>query len=291
MKKILKAVYKNMPFKQQMFSVVRKLFTLPDAISKHLYFDGTVDFKVNGKTVTMNQKGYDVENTLFWRGTAGCWEKVSVGLWLELCKDANNILDIGANTGAYALIAKTMNEKASVFAFEPMEKIYKRLKANVDLNDLDIKCMPYALSNFDGKAKVFPESEDHIYSVTVNQNRSDSSIPVFESEIEVKTLQKFIAENGIKGIDLMKIDVETHEPEVLEGMGHFLSQWKPTLLIEILDLEVARKVQEYTSNLGYLYFNIDEDGGIEQTQNLTISKYYNFLICSADIAKKLKLTN
>jgi FkbM family methyltransferase len=290
LKKIIKSIYKNVPFKKQLFSVVRTFFTLPNSISKHLYFDGTIDFKVNNKTIVMNQKGYDVENTLFWRGTKGCWEKVSVGLWLELCKEANCILDIGANTGAYALIAKTMNEKASVYAFEPMEKIYNRLKANVVLNFLDIKCMPYALSNFDGKAKVFPESEDHIYSVTINQNRSDKSITVFEKEIEVKTLQRFITENNIHHIDLMKIDVETHEPEVLEGLGHFLRLWKPTLLIEILDLEVARKVQEYTSNLGYLYFNIDEDGGIEQTQNLTISKYYNFLICTATIAKKLKLT-
>jgi FkbM family methyltransferase len=289
MKVLLKKIYKSIPFKQQIFSVVRSVVTLPNSISKHLYFDGQVSFKVGKKTVLMNQTSLDVENTLFWRGVEGCWEKVSVGLWLKLCEEATNILDIGANTGAYALIAKTVNPKAEVFAFEPMDMIYDRLEDNVRLNNLDIKCLPYALSNYTGEAKVFAESEYHLYSVTVNQNRSHESIPVFERTIQTKTLVDFIQENNLSNIDLMKIDVETHEPEVLEGLGAFLSKWKPDMLIEILDLDVAEKVQKMTKPLGYLYFNIDEDGGIERSENLAISNYYNYLICSEKTAKKLNL--
>jgi FkbM family methyltransferase len=288
-KKIIKSFYKVIPFKQQFFSIIRGVLTLPNSISKHLYFDGQISFKVGKKKVVMNQKGYDVENTLFWRGVEGCWEKVSVGIWVKLCEDATHILDIGANTGAYALIAKTVNPKAKVFAFEPMDMIYKRLEDNVALNNLDINCLPYALSNFNGTAKVYPESENHIYSVTVNQNRSDTHIPVFEKEIQTKTLTQFVSDHKITKIDLMKIDVETHEPEVLEGMGDFLRQWQPDMLIEILDLDVAHKVQKMTKSLGYLYFNIDEDGGIERAENLEISKYYNYLICSEKTARKLDL--
>lgn len=44
----------------------------------------------------------------------------------------------------------------------------------------------------------------------------------------------------------MKIDVETHEPEVLEGVGEYLKKFRPSLLIEILDDEITAKVQNIT---------------------------------------------
>jgi FkbM family methyltransferase len=289
LKKIIKAFYNFIPFKQQLFSIIRSVVTIPNSISKHLYFDGQVSFKVNGQKIVMNQKGYDVENTLFWRGVEGCWEKVSVGIWLKLCEDATHILDIGANTGAYALIAKTVNPKAKVFAFEPMDMIYDRLSANVALNNLDITSLPYALSNFNGTAKVYPESENHIYSVTVNQNRSDTHIPVFEKEIQTKTLEQFASDHKITKIDLVKIDVETHEPEVLEGFGPYLAQWKPTMLIEVLDNRVVTALNTMFEGLGYVYFNIDEDGGIRQSERIEMSDYYNYLVCMPTVAQKLKL--
>jgi FkbM family methyltransferase len=289
MKVLLKQLYKVLPFKQQIFSVVRSIVTLPNSVSKHLYFDGQISFKVGKKTILMNQKGYDVENTLFWRGVGGCWEKVSVGIWIKLCEDATHILDIGANTGAYALIAKTVNPKAEVFAFEPMDMIHKRLEDNVRLNNLDIKCLPYALSNYTGDATVYAESENHIYSVTVNQNRSHETIPVFEKKIQTKTLIDFIKEHRIQKIDLMKIDVETHEPEVMEGLGAYLAKWTPTLLIEVLDERVVTELNAMFAGLNYVYFNIDEEGQIRQSHRIEISDYYNYLVCVPEVAKKLQL--
>ncbi len=67
----------------------------------------------------------------------------------------------------------------------------------------------------------------------------------------------------------MKIDVETHEPEVLEGMGIYLKKFKPTLLIEILDNEVAEKIQVLVKGLNYIYFNLDENGHINQVESLS----------------------
>ena len=39
----------------------------------------------------------------------------------------------------------------------------------------------------------------------------------------------------------MKIDVETHEPAVLKGMGEYLRSFRPTMLIELLNDEVAQQ--------------------------------------------------
>ena len=87
----------------------------------------------------------------------------------------------------------------------------------------------------------------------------------------------------------MKIDVELHEAEVLEGMGAYLREWKPTMLIEILSDEVGQKVEILINDMGYLYFNINENGGIRQVTHIGKSDYYNYLLCSPEKASFLKL--
>lgn len=88
---------------------------------------------------------------------------------------------------------------------------------------------------------------------------------------------------------MIKIDVETHEAEVLEGFSEYISLFKPNMLIEILTDEVASKVEALVKGLAYLYFNIDENGGIRQVTELKKSDYYNYLFCNEEMAKKLKL--
>ena len=116
-----------------------------------------------------------------------------------------------------------------------------------------------------------------------------SETNVIESSIETITLDSFIKKNKLSKIDLIKIDVETHEAEVLEGFSEFLSAYKPSMLIEILTDEVGKKVEFLIKDLNYLYFNIDELGSIRQVKNLNKSDFYNYLFCSPQTADKLNL--
>ena len=68
-----------------------------------------------------------------------------------------------------------------------------------------------------------------------------------------------------------------HEPEVIEGFEEYLKKFKPTLLIEILNDEVADKLKYLFRELDYLYFNIDERKGVKQVAEISKSDYYNFL--------------
>ena len=88
---------------------------------------------------------------------------------------------------------------------------------------------------------------------------------------------------------MIKIDVETHKAEVLEGFSNYLHKFNPTILIEILNDEVRTNVQKIVSNMGYLYFNIDENAGIRQVTSITKSDYYNYLLCMPEMAKELSL--
>ncbi|MGI8893318.1 MAG: FkbM family methyltransferase [Bacteroidia bacterium] len=234
--------------------------------------------------------GYQIENDIFWAGVAGNWEKDSINLWIELCKFSNVIFDLGANTGIYSLIAKTVNPTAEIYAFEPVKRIFKKLQHNISINNFNITAIEKAVSNYDGTAIIYDIPDEHVYAVTVNKNMHSAGTKTVDTVIETVTLNTFIRDNNIKNIDLIKIDVETHEPEVLEGFSDYLKKYEPTILIEILNDEIGMNVEKQLTGLNYLYFNINEKGGIRQVSSITKSDYFNYLICKPEIATRIKLT-
>ena len=56
---------------------------------------------------------------------------------------------------------------------------------------------------------------------------------------------------------LMKIDVEGHEPEIIEGLSHLLRQYKPVLTIEVIghlwDLDRVEICEQMMNNLFNIY--------------------------------------
>lgn len=289
LKNIIKLVYSWVPFKKELFSLIKVFGTPPPSFYQHLHFKGEIKVKVENKTFQLNHHGFQIENEIFWEGLTGGWEKVSIGLWIELCKRSTCIIDVGANTGVYALIAKALNPDAKVYAFEPVRRVYEKLVQNNELNKFDISCEELALSNFDGDAVIYDHPSEHIYSVTVNKNLSDTAVAVIPTQIKVKKLATYIEENNLPDIDLIKIDVETHEEEVLQGFEPYLSRMRPTMLIEILNDEVGKKVERILRGKDYLYFNIDEVNPPKQAQHITKSGYFNYLICREEVARDLGL--
>ncbi len=237
----------------------------------------------------MRHYGFQVENEIFWNGIFDGWEKVSLQLWSELCQRSQTIMDIGSNTGVYALLAKTIQPDANIFAFEPVERVFKKLLYNNEINDYDITCEQTAVSNYDGAAIIYDKDTAHTYSVTVNKDLSinqDDSIPV---KINTIRLDTYIEQKKISKIDLLKIDVEAHEVEVLKGFRRYIKEFEPTFIIEVLSDEVAEGIQNLIADINYVYFTIDEKSGIKRVSQLSKSDYYNFLICKPEMADSLEI--
>jgi FkbM family methyltransferase len=277
MKKFFKILFLALPFKKAIFSLLKKV-ALPENVYKHLYFIGVFEVKVDENNFKILHQGHQIENQLFWKGIDDCWEKNSVKIWKDLSAKSNIIFDVGANTGVYSLIAKTVNNKSSVHAFEPFPSIYKTLLKNAELNHYDIHCNCAAVSNYKGQGVIYSEDPDFAYSVTVNKNLWAKDEKVFEIPITTTTLKNYIEEHQISRIDLMKIDVETHEPEVMEGFACYFSKFKPIILIEILNEEVAEKLSAFFPIEYFEFYNIDEEKGISKASILTKSELFNFLI-------------
>jgi FkbM family methyltransferase len=290
-KELLKRLYKIIPFKRELFLIVRSLIKPSERIYKHLHFQGVFKVRVDDShAFLLKHYGYQIENEIFWEGLAGGWERVSFGLWIKLAAEAKVVFDVGANTGVYALMAKAMNPSATVYAFEPMRRIYDKLQENNALNNFGIICVEKAASNRDGAAIVYDTQADHVISVTVGKNIHAPEVEVVETPIEVVRLDNFISQAKLERLDLMKIDVELHEAEVLEGFGSYFERFRPTLLIEIVADEVGERVEELVKGKGYLYFNIDEvSGSIRQEAHIRKSDYFNYLLCDNATAARLGL--
>jgi FkbM family methyltransferase len=270
MKDLLHSIYNLLPFKKQLFTFLKKFWQPGENIFRHLSFKGvfTVQLK-NNRSFKINHFGFIIENEIFWKGLDGGWEKESIGLWQKLCETSHVILDIGANTGVYSLIAKAVNPSSTVYAFEPVKRVFDKLQQNIRLNGFDIMAVEKAVSNSEGTAVIY-DPQDEV-----------------EQKIFTTTLDSFIRENNLTAIDLIKIDVETHEPEVLEGFSEYLMKFKPTLLIEILDDAIGKKIENIMRDSGYNYYNIDENAGIRKVSSITKSDYFNFLLCPPETAARI----
>ncbi len=270
---------------------VRSIGVPPRAIYQHLHFDGPFWVKnAEGKKIRLHHYGTYLENEIFWTGLYGNFEGQSLRLWEKLCLRADVVFDVGANTGIYALLAKVNRPQARVYAFEPIPSVFKKLKANVAANGFDIVCDERAVSNANRTAVIYMANDEHLYSVTVDKNLNPPGTSVKTLEIQTVRLSDYCRENGINKVDLLKIDVETHEPEVLEGMKDVLERDKPDMLVEILLDDVGQKVERLLDGLGYWFFHVDEKHGPYRDERLRgHAPSFNYLICQPQTAQSLGL--
>ena len=190
----------------------------------------------------------------------------------------DTFIDIGANVGIFSLMAIHYFKK--VFSFEPMPKTFEILNNNINLtssinNNLlnKIKTFNFAVSNSSYNTKLYKNplnlGGSKLTSFS-NEYKSNSGINEGWDEFDTSciTLDEFVENNKIKNISLIKIDVEGHEVEVLEGAKMVLIKHSPVIYIEISTDRNFEKIlsllpENYsiwnpaTNNISETYDNVD----------------------------------
>ncbi len=137
------------------------------------------------------------------------------------------MLDIGANAGFHALTAGLFFRR--VIAFEPTPATAARLERNIMLSALrHIDVKRCALSNREGEAR-FTINERHCGANRIG-GAGDASAADASIAVPLRTLDGMADEIG--RVDFVKIDVEGHECEVLEGARKTVEQDRPLLFVE-----------------------------------------------------------
>jgi len=250
---------------------------LPPAIWKRLPPEVVFPVKLpDGRSFFYSATPNDViARALYWRGLKD-WESETIPVFYKMAQSAQIVLDIGANTGFYTLLACTANPNARVIAFEPVPRVYEKLMEHIRINHFDDRCEAHrmAVSNFVGTAQMHVPFGDLPTSASLNTDgfRGFSGTLV---EVPVTTVDAVM---GDKPVDLAKIDVEGFEPQVLEGMRMTLWRFRPALFIECLPDGPYREVEEIFKNLGYQIYLLSHNGPIQVEQVIPRRMYYeNFL--------------
>lgn len=164
-------------------------------------------------------------------------------------------LDIGANIGLWAKDMCSIFDK--VILFEPYDPNIECLKKNL-VNHYNFEVYSTALSNFNGKADM------HIYEEGLGHNtlnpKADSQ-PNKKIQIEVIKLDDL----KLMEIDYIKIDVQFHELEVIQGAIETLKNNKPVLCIESArrNVEELNYVKKFIHILDKLNYKIIGEAGKE----------------------------
>lgn len=289
LKRLGKHILRILPLKRQLFTVVR-YFSPPEWVFRHLYFSDWFTVAIEQRSFLMYHYGHQLENQVFWKGLDG-WEGASMRLWVALSARSRIIIDVGANTGLFSLVAKTVNPDAEIYAFEPVERVYRKLRRNIEANRFDIVAERLGVSNFTGAGMIYDIPEDHVYSVTINKNLNPTDRMVIPTTISVTTLDEYVHSHKLGPVELLKIDVETHEPEVLEGARNLIRESRPSMLVEVLTQEAATRIAGILKDLNYAFFSIDELRGPRLTMAITPNLNQNYLLYAGNPQDVINLWN
>ncbi len=164
----------------------------------------------------------------------GYFELAETAFWKNITLNKRTIFDIGANIGYFSLLAsKRIKHDGKIYAFEPVSRTYTRAKTNIELNHFqNILLSKLALSDDDRKLIINSGNEDNWGMSSINVN---DQLKGFSEEVQATSVDNFIAANGIKNLDVAKIDVEGGELFTLKGMTSTIDKMRPVILIEVLD--------------------------------------------------------
>ncbi len=138
------------------------------------------------------------------------------------------IVDIGANRGQFALIARKTYPKAKILSFEPLEepsKIFKKIFSH----DPNVTLYPYAIGRQQTTATIHVTKDDDSSSMLpISKIQSDMFPGASEKEtrqVLVSPLSQLISSASIPLAALLKIDVQGFELEVLQGCEDILQKF------------------------------------------------------------------
>jgi len=257
---------------------------LPASIVNFIPVTGSVKVQLpGGQSLSLLSDGRDWIATLIaWNGLDG-FEPETIRIYLQLLENTGTVLDIGANTGLYALIAAAHRPSRAIYAFEPLPGAFDRLVRNVEANGLrNITPVQAAVANFDGEVALYVPDK-------VVVPRSASTLQGFRKAAQTLTvpalkLDTYVESNRIEQIDLLKVDTERTEHLVLQGAQNLLARDRCAIICEVLDREKENDLQAIFQEMGYAYFLISAHGLVRQERIVSdpAGKYANYLLVAED---------
>jgi FkbM family methyltransferase len=217
-------------------------------------------------------------------------DQCALDVFAALARDATLVLDIGAYTGVFSLLAARVSSEAEVHAFEIVPEAAKAATDNVLANDLLTRITVHT----EGVGR-----DGEVVKVAVG--KGGSALPDYYSvqlhfdkgvHVRLRALDSILAsipKRVSRGSTVMKIDVEGTEDVVLQHGQAALKTCHPDILCELLTgVSNTEAVHAALAPHGYRYFIIEEHHLREQIELTPNERYRDWLFTTRTDAELIK---
>ncbi len=203
-----------------------------------------------------------ITRLLYWYGGDG-YEGAETLWWRRACASASHVLELGANVGYYTVQGAVANPTCRYVAVEPHPDSAAIVRRNLELNGIEnvelVEAAAVGDAAVDRVELAIPDQD--LYTTPAGAFiRSDGEGVGHISAERTVTVKTVAIADLIRGVDLLKLDIEGHEAEVLEPIFDVLCDTKPTIFLEVRLAEVPRLralITRLAAN-GYVIFAIGE---------------------------------
>lgn len=197
-------------------------------------------------------------------------DAVSGELWFfrnMLAKQKNlTVMDVGANQGDYSTTLKGICPDATIYAFEPHPKTFEALQRGAGAHGYHAFNIGFGdrkgrMQLFDRQSESDGSQHATLYREVIEEIHKT---PVAAVDVEISTIDAFVAENELQRITLLKIDTEGHELSVLQGAADTIQKGMIDLIqIEFNEMNTVSRVffRDFHALLtGYDFYRMLPDG-------------------------------
>ena len=176
------------------------------------------------------------------------------------------LFDVGANHGSYTRELRRLAPNATIHAFEPHPRTFGSLKARASAPGVTL--VNVALSDAAGTMELhdFADADG-----STQASLAQASVAMYDAhtvahQVQVTTLDAYMAQAGVTAIDLLKIDTEGFDLAVLRGARDALARRAiKAIQFEVVPADIAMHVtvREFFEVLhGYRLFRLCLNGDL-----------------------------
>lgn len=262
-------------------TLLRNFFSKTNYSSLINDFDGNLKFFCE-----LNEH---ISSQIFWFG----YHSRDELLYLDKILKSNMVfIDVGANRGEFTIFAAKRLENGKIISFEPVTKMFKELKRNVDLNNFkNIKIIKKGAGDKKQQISIYGTS-NKFFDNTINEGLftvyKSADCNKFLEKIDVVVMDEILSKEN--RIDIIKIDIEGGELPALMGAENIIKKFKPIIILEICDKNLkaagynSKNLLNFLKKYNYKFELIIFNGKTKPISVETLKDFQNIVCLPLDLS-------